>query len=140
MSDIETDSDPRFRLTLRNGSATFIIALASLMMANLAPYIMIALGDLGFDEIASGNILTWALLASAVVGLGSARLASGPLRRPLAVVGLAIASVAFGIGAFTPSAAVAVVGLIAGGAAVGAAISTSGASIAALRIRIGSPR
>jgi MFS family permease len=110
-----------------------MIALASLMMANLAPFIMTALGALGFDIIASGNILTWALLASAVVGLASARLASGRARRPLAMVGLALAVVAFAAAAVVPTPAVAVAGLCVGGAGVGAAISTSGAAIAALR-------
>lgn len=123
----------RHPLTLRNGSATFIIALASLMMANLAPFIMSALGLLGFDIVASGNILTWALLASAAAGLGTARLASGMRRRSLAIVGLSIATVAFALSALLPSQAIVVTGLIVGGAGVGAAISTSGAALAALR-------
>ncbi|MHA3723523.1 MFS transporter [Leucobacter sp. HY1910] len=126
-------TDPRLRLTLRNGSATFIVALASLMMANLAPHILTALSGLGFDPIAGGNVLTWALLASAVVGLASSRLASGARRRPLAAAGLVIAVVAFGAGAAIATPAVAAVALIAGGAGVGTAISTSGAAIAALR-------
>ena len=126
-------ADPRHPLTLRNGSATFIIALASLMMANLAPFVMTALGGLGFDVIASGNILTWALLASAIVGLGTSRLAAGRARRPLAIAGLAVAVLAFGVAALVPAAGPAVAGLIVGGAGVGAAISTSGAAIAALR-------
>ncbi|WP_051582723.1 MFS transporter [Leucobacter sp. PH1c] len=126
-------ADPRHPLTLRNGSATFIIALASLMMANLAPFVMTALGGLGFDVIASGNILTWALLASAIVGLGTSRLAAGRARRPLAIAGLAVAALAFGVAALVPAAGPAVAGLIVGGAGVGAAISTSGAAIAALR-------
>ena len=125
--------EPRHPLTLRNGSATFIIALASLMMANLAPFVMSALGSLGFDIVASGNILTWALLASAVVGLGSARLASGQGRRRLAYAGLALATLAFAAAALAPSPSVVVTGLIVGGAGIGAAISTSGAAIAALR-------
>nr|WP_234037381.1 MFS transporter [Leucobacter sp. L43] len=120
-------------MTLRNGSATFLIALASLMMANLAPFIITALGSLGFDPVASGNILTWALLASAVVGLGTGRIASGRLRRPLAITGLIVAVVAFGAAALVPTSTVIVTGLIVGGAGVGAAISTSGAAIAALR-------
>ena len=126
-------ADPRLPLTLRNGSATFMIALASLMMANLAPFIMTALGALGFDIIASGNILTWALLASAIVGLATSRLASGGARRRVAAVGLAAAVVAFAAAALVPAPSIAVAGLIAGGAGVGAAISTSGAAIAALR-------
>ncbi|UOQ56829.1 MFS transporter [Leucobacter allii] len=125
--------DPRIPLTLRNGSATFVIALASLMMANLSPFVMSALGELGFDTLTAGNILTWALLASAAVGLATSRLASGAARRPLAIAGLAIAVLAFGAGALVPAPAVAVTGLILGGAGVGAAISTSGAAIAALR-------
>ncbi|WP_244304441.1 MFS transporter [Leucobacter viscericola] len=120
-------------LTLRNGSAVFVVALASLMMANLAPFIMTALGALGFDITSSGNILTWALLASAVSGLGTARLASGKQRRPLAYIGLTVATIAFVAAAVFPSPGVVVGGLIIGGAGVGAAISTSGAAIAALR-------
>lgn len=133
MSTTQTTADPRLPLAPRNGSATFVIALASLMMANLAPFIMTALGSLGFDVIESGNILTWALLASAVVGLATARLASGRARRPLAAVGLAAAVVAFATAAIVPVPAIAVAGLIIGGAGAGAAISTSGAAIAALR-------
>ncbi|QIK64822.1 MFS transporter [Leucobacter viscericola] len=103
------------------------------MMANLAPFIMTALGALGFDITSSGNILTWALLASAVSGLGTARLASGKQRRPLAYIGLTVATIAFVAAAVFPSPGVVVGGLIIGGAGVGAAISTSGAAIAALR-------
>ena len=129
----DTAADPRFKLNLRNGSATFIVALASLMMANLAPHILTALGGLGFDPIAGGNVLTWALLASAVVGLASSRLASGRQRRPLAAAGLLLAVVAFGAGAFIASPTATAAALIVGGAGIGAAISTSGAAIAALR-------
>ncbi|UOQ59144.1 MFS transporter [Leucobacter rhizosphaerae] len=125
--------EPRQPLTLRTGSATFLIALASLMMANLAPFVMTALAALGFDVLTSGNILTGALLASAAVGLGTARLAAGTLRRRLALAGLALATVAFGAAALAPAPAIAVTGLIVGGAGIGAAISTSGAAIAALR-------
>lgn len=133
MPHTPTSTDPRHPLSMRNGSATFIIALASLMMANLAPFIMTALGHLGFDVIASGNILTWALLASAVVGLGTSRLAAGKARRPLAIGGLALAVVAFGAAALLPHPTAATAGLIVGGVGIGAAISTSGAAIAALR-------
>lgn len=123
----------RFPLTFRNGSSIFLISLASLMMANLAPFIMTALGHLGFDILTQGNILTCALLASAVVGLGTARWASGRLRRPLAAVGLAIATIAFSLATVVSEPALAVAGLIAGGAGIGTAISTSGAALAALR-------
>ncbi len=126
-------AEPRLPLTLRNGSATFLIALASLMMANLAPFVISALQGLGFDVITSGNILTWALFASAVVGLATSRTAAGPHRRRLAVAGLALAAIAFAVAALVPEPAAAVTGLIVGGAGVGAAISTSGAAIAALR-------
>ncbi|MGO3832414.1 MAG: MFS transporter [Microbacteriaceae bacterium] len=126
-------SDPRRPLTLRNGSATFVIALASLMMANLAPFVMTALGRLGFDVISSGNILTWALLASAIIGLGTSRLAAGKHRRNLATAGLFIATAAFAVATFSPTPGVVVAGLILGGAGIGAAISTSGAALAALR-------
>src|SRR5690606_13725471 len=114
-------------------SATFLIALASLMMANLAPFIMSVLEESGFDIVESGNILTFALLASAVLGLGSARCAAGMARRKLAAVGLALATVAFLVAACSASPTLVVIGLIAGGAGVGTAVSTSGAAIAALR-------
>lgn len=128
-----TMTDPRFRLNIRNGSATFVIALASLVMANLAPHILTALSHLGFGIIESGNVLTWALLASAIVGLASASLTAGRARRPVAAIGLLIATVAFGIGTFTQDPTTAATTLIVGGAGSGTAISTSGAAIAALR-------
>jgi MFS family permease len=133
MSSQASVHDPREPLTIRNGSSTFLIALAGLMMANLGPLIMSALEKIGYDTIQSGNILTWALLASAVVGLGSARLAAGNYRRLLAAIGLAIASVAFVLSAVLPNPALVTAFFIAGGAAIGAAISTSGSAIAALR-------
>ena len=133
MSRTQTDTDPRLRLTVRNGSATFTVALASLMMANLSPFIITALSTLGFDPTTSGNILTWALLASAVVGLASGRIASGRLRRPLAAAGLTSATITFAVAAVVDSTPLVIAGLIAGGAGAGAAISTSGAAIAALR-------
>ncbi|MBO1902750.1 MFS transporter [Leucobacter weissii] len=133
MSTQQQTTEPRAPLDLRNGSATFLVALASLALANLAPFVMSALGGLGFDVVASGNILTWALLASAIVGLGTSRLASGRARRRLALIGLAVAVLAFGTASLVSAPALVVAGLIAGGAGVGAAISTSGAAIAALR-------
>ena len=87
--------DPRVPLGLRNGAAVFLVALAGLMLANLAPLVMAVLEDVGFDVIASGNILTWALLASALVGLGTSRPAAGRHRRTIAVVGLVIAIIGF---------------------------------------------
>ncbi len=124
--------DPRVPLGLRNGAAVFLVALAGLMLANLAPLVMAVLEDVGFDVIASGNILTWALLASALVGLGTSRPAAGRHRRTIAVIGLVIAIIGFLAAALIGSPTVIVAGLIAGGAGVGAAISTSGAAIAAI--------
>ncbi|MGK0716597.1 MFS transporter [Leucobacter sp. W1153] len=125
--------DPRVQLRWRNGSATFALALVGLMMANLAPLIMAVLGSLGFDLVDSGNILTWALLASAVVGLGTAKLAAGERRRWLAALGLTVAVVGFTCAALLADPTLVVIGFVVGGAGVGAAISTSGAAIAALR-------
>lgn len=133
MSLPSTASDPRQPLGVKNGSATFLIALASLMMANLAPFIMTVLAESGFDIIESGNILTWALLASAVVGLATSRLAAGLARRRLAAAGLAVATIAFIVAAVFTTPALVVTGLIVGGAGIGSAVSTSGAAIAALR-------
>lgn len=110
-----------------------MLALAGLMMANLAPLIMTVLGEVGFDIIDSGNILTWALLASAVIGLGTARLAAGVKRRILAASGLLVATLGFGVAAFLPNQGVVVAAFIIGGAGVGTAISASGAAIAAIR-------
>lgn len=125
--------DPRVPLGLRNGASIFLVSLAGLMMANLAPLIMSVLEDVGFDVIASGNILTWALLASAVVGLATSRFASGAHRRTLASIGLVIAIAGFLVAAFAGSPGLVVTGFIAGGAGVGTAISASGAAIAAVR-------
>ncbi|NLB48180.1 MAG: MFS transporter, partial [Microbacteriaceae bacterium] len=113
----------------KNGSAVFMLSLAGLMMANLAPLIMSVLGELGFDIIDQGNILTWALLASAVVGLGTARLAAGAYRRQLAIAGLIVATVGFGLAATLASTAVVVTAFIIGGAGVGTAIAASGAAL-----------
>ncbi|MCM1013330.1 MULTISPECIES: MFS transporter [unclassified Brevibacterium] len=124
--------DPRVPLGLRNGAAVFLVALAGLMLANLAPLVLAVLEDIGFDVIAAGNILTWALLASALVGLGTSRPAAGRHRRTIAVVGLVIAIIGFLAAALIGSPTIVVAGLIAGGAGVGAAISTSGAAIAAI--------
>ncbi len=126
-------SDPRVPLGWKNGSATFMLSLAGLMMANLAPLIMAVLGDLGFDIVEAGNILTWALLASAVVGLGTARLAAGASRRRLAAAGLVVAVIGFGVSATLAGPAVVVTAFIVGGAGVGTAIAASGAAIAAIR-------
>ena len=128
-----TVDDPRVPLGLRNGAAIFLVSLAGLMMANLAPLIMSVLEDVGFDVIASGNILTWALLASAVVGLATSRFASGPHRRTLASIGLIVAIIGFLVAAFAGSPGAVVTGFIIGGAGVGTAISSSGAAIAAVR-------
>lgn len=128
-----TVDDPRVPLGLRNGAAIFLVSLAGLMMANLAPLIMSVLEDVGFDVIASGNILTWALLASAVVGLATSRFASGSHRRTLASIGLIVAIIGFLVAAFAGSPGAVVTGFIIGGAGVGTAISSSGAAIAAVR-------
>ncbi|QNN63934.1 MFS transporter [Leucobacter denitrificans] len=125
--------DPRVPLGWKNGSATFMLSLAGLMMANLAPLIMSVLGELGFDIVESGNILTWALLASAVVGLGTARLAAGAHRRALAAAGLVVATLGFAVAAMLTGPAVVVASFIIGGAGVGTAIAASGAAIAAIR-------
>lgn len=110
-----------------------MLSLAGLMMANLAPLIMSVLGELGFDIIDQGNILTWALLASAVVGLGTARWASGAYRRQLAIAGLIIATLGFGLAATLASTTIVVAAFIVGGAGVGTAIASSGAALAAIR-------
>lgn len=128
-----TVDDPRVPLGLRNGAAIFLVSLAGLMMANLAPLIMAVLEEVGFDVIASGNILTWALLASAIVGLATSRFASGAHRRTLSSIGLAVAIVGFLVAAFAGSQGAVVAGFIIGGAGVGTAISSSGAAIAAVR-------
>lgn len=130
---VATSADPRRPLGIRNGAATFLIALAGLMMANLAPLIITALETLGFTYVDAGWILTWGLLASAIVGLGTSHLASGAHRRALAITGLAVATVAFGISALAADPTLTVVAFVLGGAGVGTAISTSGAAIAALR-------
>lgn len=126
-------SDPRHPLGIKNGAATFLLALAGLMMANLAPLIITALEGLGLSSLDAGAVLTWGLLASAVVGLCTSRLAAGVHRRMLALAGLAVGTVGFALAAFASTQSLAVTAFIVGGAGVGASISTSGAAIAALR-------
>lgn len=138
MSSAQTSSapaveDPRVPLQLRNGTAVFLVSLAGLMMANLAPLIMSVLEEVGFDVVASGNILTWTLFASAVVGLGTSRLAAGSRRRTLAASGLIVAVLGFSSAALASTPSFVVAAFVIGGAGVGTAISTSGAAIAALR-------
>lgn len=132
-SDMPTTDDPRVPLRVRNGSAVFLVSLAGLMMANLAPLIMSVFEKVGFDVVASGNILTWGLFASALVGLSTSRAAAGAHRRTLAAVGLVVAVIGFLFAAMVAQPALVVTGFIVGSVGVGAAISTSGAAIAALR-------
>ncbi|GAA1859636.1 MFS transporter [Brevibacterium marinum] len=132
-SDMPTTDDPRVPLRIRNGSAVFLVSLAGLMMANLAPLIMSVFEKVGFDVVASGNILTWGLFASALVGLSTSRAAAGAHRRALAAVGLVIAVIGFLFAAMVAQPVLVVTGFIVGSVGVGAAISTSGAAIAALR-------
>lgn len=128
-----TIDDPRVPLQPRNGTAVFLVSLAGLMMANLAPLIMSVLEQVGFDVIASGNILTWGLFASAVVGLGTSRAAAGTHRRAIAASGLVVAVAGFLFAALNDQPNLVVTGFIIGAIGVGTAISTSGAAIAALR-------
>ncbi|MCD1286444.1 MFS transporter [Brevibacterium sp. GP-SGM9] len=125
--------DPRVPLRMGNGSAVFLVSLAGLMMANLAPLIMSVFEQVGFDVVASGNILTWGLFASAVIGLATSRAAAGSHRRSLAAVGLIVAVVGFGAAAIVTHSGWVVATFILGAIGVGTAISTSGAAIAALR-------
>lgn len=126
--------NPRVPLGVRNGSATFVISIVGLMIANLVPLIMAVFTDqLGLSLVRAGEVVTWSLLASAVSGLGTARFAAGGRRRAIAATGLALSVVSFvGASIFTdPSVVIAC--FIVGGFGVGAAISTSGAAMAAIR-------
>lgn len=129
-----TPDDPRVPLGPRNGSAVFLVSLAGLMLANLAPLIMSVFEQIGFDVVASGNILTWGLFTSAIIGLATSRAAAGGRRRTIAAGGLGIAAIAFLIAALVagPTALI-VIGFLLGSAGLGTAVSTSGAAIAALR-------
>ncbi|WP_181274307.1 MFS transporter [Brevibacterium oceani] len=128
-----TVDDPRVPLRFGNGTAVFLVSLAGLMMANLAPLIMSVIEQIGFDVVASGNILTWGLFASAVVGLGTSRAAAGQRRRTIASSGLAVAVAGFLFAALNGHSHLIVAGFIVGAIGVGTAISTSGAAIAAVR-------
>ncbi|SMX70683.1 MFS transporter [Brevibacterium linens] len=129
-----TSDDPRVPLGPRNGSAVFLVSLAGLMLANLAPLIMSVFEQIGFDVVASGNILTWGLFTSAIIGLATSRAAAGTRRRTIAASGLGIAVIAFLIAALvTGPTALIVISFLLGSAGLGTAVSTSGAAIAALR-------
>lgn len=132
-SQLPSTDDPRVPLRARNGSAVFLVSLAGLMLANLAPLIMSVFEQVGFDVVASGNILTWGLFASAVIGLVTSRAAAGKRRRRLAAIGLVVAVAGFLFAAIVTPPALVVTGFIIGASGVGTAISTSGAAIAALR-------
>ena len=132
-SELKSQGPVRVPITWRNGSATFLLSLAGLMMANLAPLIIGVLEDLGYGIVDAGNILTASLLASAVVGLATASLAAGERRRVLALVGSIVASAGFVTAAVVGDKSIATISFIIGGAGVGAAISTSGAAIAAIQ-------
>ena len=129
-----TPDDPRVPLGPRNGSAVFLVSLAGLMLANLAPLIMSVFEQIGFDVVASGNILTWGLFTSAIIGLATSRAAAGTRRRTIAASGLGIATIAFLVAALvTGPTALIVISFLIGSAGLGTAVSTSGAAIAALR-------
>lgn len=125
--------DPRVPLGPRNGSAVFLVSLAGLMMANLAPLIMSVFEQIGFDVIAAGNILTWGLFVSAIIGLVTARAAAGTRRRTIAAAGLGLAVIGFLIAALVAQPTLVVISFLVGSAGLGTAVSTSGAAIAALR-------
>ncbi len=129
-----TIENPRVTLGLRNGSATFVIAMVGLLTANIVPLVITVFTDrLGFGLVKTGEIVTWSLAGSAVVGLSTARWASGSRRRLVALIGLSISVLGFGAAALVPDPAVVVAGFIAGGIGAGGALSSSGAAMAAIQ-------
>ncbi|HZW40927.1 MAG TPA: MFS transporter, partial [Agromyces sp.] len=82
---------PRVPLRLPSAVATFGIGIAGYLGVNLSPYMITALQSaLGSDVLTASWIVTAALLATAITGLAISRLCAGPLRRPVARIGLTL--------------------------------------------------
>jgi hypothetical protein len=127
-------SSPTSRVPLRVPSAvaTFGIGIAGYLGVNLSPYMIAALQSaLGADVVTASWIITATLLLTAVTGLATAKLCAGPRRLLVARIGLATATVSFGLAALVPDPAVIVVGLLVGGIGAGGAVASSGAALAA---------
>lgn len=128
------DVNPRVPLGLRNGSATFIIAIVGVLTANIVPLVMTVFTDrLGFSLIDTGQIVTWSLAGSAIVGLGTARWATGERRRTIGACGLAVATIGYSAAAIASVPSVVIAGFVIAGFGSGAALSSSGAAMAAIR-------
>ncbi|MFE5672905.1 MFS transporter [Agromyces sp. NPDC056523] len=122
----------RVPLRLPSAVATFGVGIAGYLGVNLSPYMIAALQTaLGVDVLTASWIVTATLLATAITGLGVARLCAGPRRLAVARLGLIVATIGFGIAAFVPVPAAVVAGLIAGGIGAGGAVASSGAALAA---------
>lgn len=128
------DGNPRVPLGVRNGSATFVIAIVGVLTANIVPLVMTVFTDrLGFSLITAGQIITWSLAGSAIVGLGTARWAAGERRRPIGAIGLSVAAIGYSAAAIASAPEVVIAGFIIAGFGSGAALSSSGAAMAAIR-------
>ena len=123
---------PRVPLRLPSAVATFGIGIAGYLGVNLSPYMITALQSaLGSDVLTASWIVTATLLATAITGLAIARFCAGPLRRPVARIGLTLSVVGFAAAALLPVPALVVTGLILGGIGAGGAVAASGAALAA---------
>lgn len=127
-------SAPTTRVPLRVPSAvaTFGIGIAGYLGVNLSPYMIAALQSaLGADIVTASWIITATLLLTAITGLATAKLCAGPRRVLVARIGLAAATIGFGLAALVPASAVVVTGLLVGGIGAGGAVASSGAALAA---------
>lgn len=127
-------SSPTTRVPLRVPSAvaTFGIGIAGYLGVNLSPYMIAALQTaLGADVVTASWIITATLLLTAITGLATAKLCAGPRRILIARIGLAAATLGFGLAALVPAPAVVVAGLLIGGIGAGGAVASSGAALAA---------
>lgn len=126
------DLSTRVPLRLPTATATFAIGIAGYLGVNLSPYMITAAQTgLGIDVLAASWLITATLLLTAVTGLAIAPLCAGRYRRPVARIGLAIATVGFALAALVPAAMLPA--LLIGGAGAGGAVAASGAALAAFR-------
>lgn len=119
-------------LTVKPLSATFTMSVTGYLGINLAPYLIeIITSAVGAGVVTAGWVVTGMLLATAVVGLATSPLCVGRGRRPLAQIGLLVASIAFTVAALLPGPVTVVAGLLIGGAGAGCAVAAAGAAFAA---------
>lgn len=127
-------SSARIALKPKPAIALFTFGIIGYLGENLAPYFITAISSgLQVSSVTASSVTTAMFIATAVVGLGTGRIAASRHRRILARVGLLVAAVGFAIAAVTPWLWLMFVGAVLAGIGGGAVTSTGGATLAAFR-------